>query len=281
MGCQCAKSTAVSAAQPGGPARTSAPSKGIIEKKVQQAQQTRVLALRECALKALPAAVTAAEGAPFRSVDLSVNSLASLHQVVGSWTNLQTLLCGQNALTELPPAIGQLESLNKLILSQNKLRTLPIEMRSLGKLKILQLDGNLLGPSLPDIFGEALATTLEELDLSGNALQSLPASLGSVKTLTRLRVDKNELEELPEEFGGLIKLNYLDAAGNKLRGVPPPLLSQTDLAELWLKGNPIDRLELQKTPGFDAFMQRRKQRLDQKIDQAVVGEVNLAVCGLD
>ena len=47
------------------------------------------------------------------------------------------------------------------------------------------------------------------------------------------------------------------------------------------KGNAIDRLKLQQFPGFDNYLKLRKERLDAKIDSHVVGEVDLAVCGLD
>ncbi|CAL1135702.1 unnamed protein product [Cladocopium goreaui] len=57
--------------------------------------------------------------------------------------------------------------------------------------------------------------------------------------------------------------------------------SARSLNELWLKGNPIERLHLQAMPGFEDFLERRKQRLDARIGSNVVGRVDLSVCGLD
>lgn len=278
MGCGCSKLSAVSAGT-----SSVAVSKDVIGKKIQQAEKTRVLALRECGLKELPKALADADGAPyFRTVDLSVNKLVSLPDFISSWTAVQTLLCTQNSLVELPTATGRLESLQKLDVSNNQLRSLPAELAALGKLKILFLSGNSLGPLLPDVFGGgSLLDSLEELDLSGNGLQVLSPSLGELRALLRLFISDNSVEELPSTFIGLSKLQHLDAANNKLKGVPPELLERTSLSELWLKGNPIDRLQLQETPGFAVFMERRKERLDKTIGSNVVNQVDLAVCGLD
>eukprot|EP00927_Polykrikos_kofoidii_P047859 TRINITY_DN42145_c0_g1_i1.p1 TRINITY_DN42145_c0_g1~~TRINITY_DN42145_c0_g1_i1.p1 ORF type:complete len:283 (-),score=43.37 TRINITY_DN42145_c0_g1_i1:212-1060(-) len=282
MGCQCAKAGDV--VEPTGGARSAPskpPSKDVIAKKVAQANSTRVLALRECGLKVLPKEVIGSQGAPFRTVDLSVNLLTSLDEVVVSWSGLQSLMCSQNHLKELPSSIGELQNLQKFVLSVNQLTTLPLGIGNLAKLKLLQLDSNKLGPILPDVFGGPLAGSLEELDLKGNALQELAPTLGTLLELQRLDVSENELADLPEDLANLSKLRHLDASINKVTAIRPTLLQQTAISELWLKGNPLDRLVVQKTPGFDAFLERRKQRLDQKIDSQVVGEVNLAVCGLD
>lgn len=293
MGCQCGKSTQVkenahvpgssSAAKPSAPAKPGAPVPAdVINKKVEQGKKTGVLPLRECGLKALPPAACGSGTDKMRTVDVSINALTALPDSISSWVGVQNLLCERNALTQLPSAMGQLASLQKLVLTGNKLQDLGPGLPQLGKLKILQLDGNSLGPKLPDaFFGGALNTSLEELDLSGNALQELPSSLANLKQLTRLVVSKNSLREFPAGLASAAKLQYLDAAENSISVVQPSLLEETNLSELWLKGNPIDRLVLQETPGFAAFMERRKKRLDAKIDSCVVGAVNLAVCGLD
>ncbi|CAE8743668.1 unnamed protein product, partial [Polarella glacialis] len=255
-------------------AKKAVASRAVIEKKVAQSKTTRVLALRECGLKALPLGATAADAALLRTADLSANLLRALPAEIGLWTGLQTLLCSENELTELPASIGQLACLQKLILSKNKLRTLPIEFSSLSKVKILQLDGNCLGPTLPAEIFRGLSGFLEELDLSTNRLEELPSSV-------RLVVAGNRLAALQPELGGLGKLQFLDAAENQLTAIPAALLAGPSLSELWLKGNPMDRLQLQETPGFSDFLQRRKHRLDAKISANVVGHVDLTLCGLD
>lgn len=262
---------------------SSAPSKEVIQKKIEQAKKTGVLALRECGLKALPPAAVAADASSIRTVDLGGNSLNALPDGIGAWTGLQNCLCEQAGLSSLPVAIGRLASLQKLALSGNRLRTLPLEVSQLGKLRILQLNGNQLGPKLPEAAfgGNDLPRALEELELKGNGLEELPATLGGCTALVRLILAQNQLRELPAALSGCTKLQYVDAADNKLTSVPSGILETTNLSELWLKGNPVDRLQLQETPGFAAFLERRKVRLDHKIETNVVGRVNLAVCGLD
>eukprot|EP00812_Abedinium_dasypus_P012522 NODE_6035_length_534_cov_169.916493.p1 GENE.NODE_6035_length_534_cov_169.916493~~NODE_6035_length_534_cov_169.916493.p1 ORF type:complete len:142 (+),score=44.32 NODE_6035_length_534_cov_169.916493:3-428(+) len=138
-----------------------------------------------------------------------------------------------------------------------------------------------LGPSLPDVFGGKLAGSLAELNLAGNAINTLPPSLAGLRCLVQLDLSRNELREIPESLGALSKLQFLEASNNSLKGVPAALFQRTSLVDLMLRGNPIDRLKLQETPGFTAFLERRKSRIDAKIDSHVVGTIDLAVCGLD
>lgn len=293
MGCQCGKSTSVTEVQqassagaaPGTAKGSKAPalSADVIAKKIQQAKSTRVLALRECGLKSVPPAAAGADHASLRTADLTANALKCLPDSIGSWVGLQNLLCSQNQLAELPSAIGKLVGLQKLVLSENRLIKLPAELSELGKLKIFSLEVNTLGPQLrsPEVFSGALAASLEELDLSQNALQALPTSIGNLVALRRLVLVRNQLKELPEVLGSNTQLSYLDAAENMLQSIPAVLLECTAISELWLKGNPVDRLHLQDTAGFAAFLQRRKQRIDAKIDSHVVGKIDLTVCGLE
>ncbi|CAJ1333141.1 unnamed protein product, partial [Effrenium voratum] len=279
MGCQCVKGTAVEATEPRPNGK--AISKDLLAKKVSQAKTTRVLALRECGLKSLPeAALTEAAG--LRTVDLSANQLKALPANIGQWTSLQNFLCGENAISELPASLGQLVALQKLVMSSNKLSALPKEISSLSKVKVLMLDCNNLGPKLPaDVFAGPLSESLEELDLTGNGLEELPSSVARLSKLVRLVVCRNKLSSLPPELAQLSKLQHLDAAENSLTAIPEPIIACPSLNELWLKGNPVDRLQLQATPGFGAFLERRKQRLDARIGANVVGRVDLSVCGLE
>merc|ERR1712186_167694 len=104
--------------------------------------------------------------------------------------------------------------------------------------------------------GNQLQTLGTELSQLGK-LKSLPASISELRALKRLCLARIWLTELPEALGSLTKLQYLDAAENKLPSIPSSLLANTSLSELWLKGNPIDRLQLKELPGFGAFLERR------------------------
>jgi len=300
MGCSCGKATAVSEVVPaagnakpepssgqsasskGAPQAKAAPvSADVLSKKISQAASTRVLPLRECGLKSLPPDAVDQKQSMLRTADLSENALVSLPESISIWSALQNLLCAGNALEGLPNAVGQLVSLQKLVLTSNQIRGLPSSLPNLGKLRILALDSNKLDPKLFDVFSGSLAASLEDLDLSGNMLKDLPPSLCNLQALTRLILARNELRILPAEIGGLVKLQRLDAAENLLTSVPASVFECASLSELWLKGNPVDRLQLQEMPGFGKFLERRKQRLDSKIDSHVVGAIDLSVCGLD
>lgn len=248
---------------------------------MKQARTTKVLPLRECGLRALPDGSTEL-AANVRTIDICCNSIKALPDEIRAWSSLETLLCSQNGLTSLPSSIGSLGQLQKLDLSFNRLSTLPPELSQLGKVKTLMLNGNKLGPSLPSaVFEGPLAQSLEELDLSVNQLQDLPQAMSALVVLRTLSVSQNALTSLPAFVGKLEKLVRIDASLNRIKFVDPAVIALPQMNELWLKGNPMDRLELEDTPGFEDFLTRRKQRIDARIDANVAGHIDLAVCGLD
>lgn len=286
MGCCCSSSAAANVGNPeqvglNKPSGKAVDSK-IIDKKVEQAQKTRVLALRECGLRKLPGGATLAVMAELKTADLTANVLIELPENVNVWLNLKSLQCSQNKLTSLPDSIGQLASLETLHLSHNALKTLPPSLSQCSKLQTLTLEGNNLGPRLPEgVFTSALSA-LKELVLARNDLESLPDSLGKLAGLERLIVSQNRLAALPAALGTMSKLQHLDAAENQITALSEGfLVGLASLSELWLKGNPMERLVLQKAAGFDDFLARRKMRLDNKIEANVVGRVDLTVCGLE
>merc|ERR1712113_1001795 len=130
------------------------------------------------------AAMTGA--ASLRTADLSMNALRSLPERLGDWAGLQNLVCEHNELTELPKSIHHLVALQKLSVASNQLTTLPIEIANLGKLNTLLLRANKLGPKLPDVFNGAIASSLQELDVSNNGLHELPPSFSQLQYLQRL-----------------------------------------------------------------------------------------------
>lgn len=299
MGCCCSSKNVKEAEKQGLNAKTPAPnraevantigksagsacSKDILQKKIEQAAKTRVLALRECGLKSLPENATK-EGSltDLRTADLAINRMTLLPPSIQVWNQLQSLNASDNLLEQLPPTLAALVHLKKLILSKNRLSMLPERLAEMN-ITELKVDGNML-LGLPDAFGGNLAASLEELDVSGNRIQFLPDSIGHLRMITRIVADRNKLVQLPlqsRSAGGLARLQYVNAADNSISTVIPETLKLTALSELWLKGNPMDRLVLQQVDGFEEFAERRKQRLDQKIDQKVVGDVDLAMCGL-
>lgn len=68
--------------------------------------------------------------------------------------------------------------------------------------------------SVPPEIGQL--SSLVDLDLSGNCLESLPPQLGQLSALTSLSLASNRLTTLPGELGDLSKLQALNVASNLL-----------------------------------------------------------------
>lgn len=84
----------------------------------------------------------------------------------------------------------------------------------LKDLKILQLSFLKLS-SLPDHFFDHLHN-LNTLDLMGNDLEALPASLAKASQLTRISLDKNSFKSLPHFIYGMKSLSHLSLDDNDL-----------------------------------------------------------------
>ncbi|KAL8557155.1 hypothetical protein ACS0TY_004565 [Phlomoides rotata] len=65
-------------------------------------------------------------------------------------------------------------------------------------------------------------SSLRELDLSFNELESIPETLCSEVNLEKLNVGKNfaDLRMLPESLGNLEKLEDLDISDNQIKALP-------------------------------------------------------------
>lgn len=66
---------------------------------------------------------------------------------------------------------------------------------------------------------------LRHLDLSSNALESLPSvndQLWQCKQLNVLQLQNNRLTVIPQSIHGAVSLKILSVAGNHLTNLPPP-----------------------------------------------------------
>jgi Leucine-rich repeat (LRR) protein len=207
-----------------------------------------------------------------------------------------TLTFNENEI-EIPIEIFQLVKLKNLDISNNRLRTLAPSFQNFQQLKNLVLDGNKL-TELSDI---VFLPTLEKLSVAQNRLAHISDKIQACKNLKQLNLSKNELQEignlaLPNlisldissnqikrlsSFNACIKLETIDCSDNQLQYIsafeiclkslklsnnqlvelPADLLLNTALVFVDIQGNPSDSLE--KLQGYEDFIQRRKDRMDQ------------------
>jgi len=154
-----------------------------------------------------------------------------LPETVGSLKKLESLNLEQNGLTSLPDSCVNLKSLKTVNLSQNKLQTFPLFLCQLTHLDFANLSSNAI-PELPQGI-EALNAV--ELNLNGNSISVLPPGLAKCRRLKVLRVQENTLE---------------------LMGLPPALLSDSNISLLCAEGNLFDLKELQELPEYEKYMER-------------------------
>ena len=107
----------------------------------------------------------------------------------------------------------------------------------------LDLRGHQLTQLPPEVF--SLADTLDVLDLSGNALQSLPEALGRRPKLQKLMLAGNRLRALPASIANCRQLELLRLAANQFDSsadaLPAGLLALPRLAWLAHAGNPFSQ----------------------------------------
>ncbi len=128
------------------------------------------------------------------SLNLSGLGLMTLPESIGQLTQLQSLSISNNQLTTLPESCAALSNLNRLILGDSlgdlPLVKLPDCVRQLTNLKIISAQHCKL-TSLPDWLSEL--AELVSLNVAGNDLIDLPASLGLLRNLNSIDLKDNPL----------------------------------------------------------------------------------------
>lgn len=85
-------------------------------------------------------------------------------------------------------------------------------------------------------------TSLTTLDLAGNSFTTLPAELGNLTKLTTLDLSNNSFSTFPVEIENISSLTSLDLAGNSLQYLPPEIGNLTNLIWLGLNDNALTTL---------------------------------------
>uniref|UniRef100_UPI0037E9AAFD leucine-rich repeat-containing protein 57 n=1 Tax=Semicossyphus pulcher TaxID=241346 RepID=UPI0037E9AAFD len=86
---------------------------------------------------------------------------------------------------------------------------------------------------------QRLTSNLRTVDLSGNKIEVLPATIGNFLQLKSLTLNSNRLTSIPSEISKLKKLETLSLNGNQIQQLPPSLGQLKALRTLCLSGNQI------------------------------------------
>lgn len=93
-----------------------------------------------------------------------------------------------------------------------------------------------------------------------------------------LDVSRNRLNSLPAVLGALDKLKVIQADSNSISSIPQELLQGCSMLHtLSLHSNPITPAELESTPGYEQYDVRRRA----KYDKVIAGGALIGNSGLD
>ncbi|KAG7383608.1 hypothetical protein PHYPSEUDO_003534 [Phytophthora pseudosyringae] len=157
-----------------------------------------------------------------RVLHLAFNRLPIFGDHCDGLRSLEELNLASNVLEGLADEIGDaLVKLVRLNLRGNPtLKRLPNSLQQLRDLSILDIsacDQKRLGK---DVFGSQLQS-LRSLNLSFNALSTLPDGVGAISKLQELNFKSNALGSLPSAVGNLSELVILNGENNALQWLPP------------------------------------------------------------
>ncbi|KAK2976084.1 hypothetical protein RJ640_009516 [Escallonia rubra] len=139
------------------------------------------------------------------------------------------------------PSISVLRSLSSLVITSNLITgNLPPELNNCSSLKVLNVSGNSMNGSIPDLSD---LINLEILDLSSNYFSGgFPNWVGKLTKLVSLVLNDNDYDEgeIPNSLGNLKNLTWLNFGGSNLRGqIPESVFELQKLETLDLSSNQI------------------------------------------
>jgi Leucine-rich repeat (LRR) protein len=150
-------------------------------------------------------------------------------------SSLQTLNMSFNALEVIPPALYNLPNLKAMILSSNLIAHIPVELcMNSTSLSNLDMHTNKL-ESIPQEISQL--KHLRRLNIAINQITAIPPSIGDLPLLEWLNVNDNQLTELPDSIGDLRKLIKFGIVQNKLDRLPDSIGRLTQLSKLDMRRN--------------------------------------------
>ena len=179
-----------------------------------------------------------------RNLNLNAGQVLGVLAQISAITELKAQECG---IDNIPLEISKLSNVRVLDLKANRITSLPLTFGGLTNLEYLDLGYFEMGTRMNKIsdlgpnFGQL--KKLKFLNLSGNALVTLPDGFSGLNELTELNLGLNKLPGLPISVTQLVKLTKLDISLNDVSVVPLQVASLVNLEELNLMGNFFNKPE--------------------------------------
>ena len=175
-------------------------------------------------------------------------SLTQLPKEIKKLKGLLTLIISENGLTCLPKEIGKLKNLRVLECEGNKLESLPEELSKLQNLEILRLGRN----QMNDVSALKKMNNLVTLVLDNNRLRTLDDfDLGAKSRLITLSANNNEIVDAPSDIGKCTLLTEILLNKNNIEELPGEWgeLKEKKVREIDLDDNPIKDSKIKKMMG--------------------------------
>ena len=142
--------------------------------------------------------------------------VTSLPKEIGKLKNLRVLECEGNKLEALPEELSKLQNLEILRLGRNQIKDLSA-LKKMNNLVTLVVDNNRLRTL--DDFDLGSKSRLITLSANNNEIVDAPSDIGKCTLLTEILLNKNNIEELPGEWGELKekKVREIDLDDNPIK----------------------------------------------------------------
>lgn len=175
---------------------------------------------------------------PIEDINLGYNKITTIPvEVRFQCCNLRVETCSPLIYVPLPLLqFGTLSTLRTLWLDDNQLEQFPICLCQLTGLRSLRLTGNDL-ETLPASI--SALQDLHTLAVDNNRLRDFPAGCLRMPKLKHLWLRQNKIVGLPESLASMSSLETLSVSSNALQALPPSLASMPTLQKVYANGNKI------------------------------------------
>lgn len=154
---------------------------------------------------------------------LTENKLREIPDNIRNLTSLGLLELTGNKLTTVP-AMGDDVALVQCHVSNNELNSIPDNWFKTDDLELVDLSVNKL-TTFPNMFSAKSKYQIEEVNLSGNQISSMPAGFKGIN-VEILNLNSNKLTRFPEEFSETGSIfNFIQVSNNLIDTITPASIS--------------------------------------------------------